>query len=392
MKLGFAVLVAAYMLSQFYRAFLAVLSGPLEADIGATPDDLATASGLLFLVFAAVQIPVGSALDRFGPRWTGGIMLALGGAGGAFVFALATAPIHISIAMGLIGFGCAPILMAAYYIIARNYPPMVFATLAGAVIGIGSLGNLAGAAPLTWAVTAWGWRETMAGMGVATFVVSVLVILWVKDPPRVVSDAKGSVWQLLVMPALWPVFAIMIVAYAPAAGLRGLWAGPYARDVFGADDTVVGHVTLIMGLAMVAGNFAYGPLDRLLGTRKWVVFGGNVIVVMALYALWAWPAAGVWTGAALLAVVGLAGASFPMIVAHGRAFIPAHLVGRGVTLINLCAIGGVGVMQIVTGRIHFAATQSGASSAEVFSQIFLAFAVTMTVGVVLYLFAQDRTD
>ena len=34
-----------------------------------------------------------------------------------------------------------------------------------------------------------------------------------------------------------------------------------------------------MGLAMVAGNFAYGPLDRLLGTRKWLVFGGNGLML-----------------------------------------------------------------------------------------------------------------
>ena len=53
MKSGLIVLCLAYVLSQFFRAFLAVLSLDLERDIGATPEDLAFASGLWFLVFAA---------------------------------------------------------------------------------------------------------------------------------------------------------------------------------------------------------------------------------------------------------------------------------------------------------------------------------------------------
>jgi hypothetical protein len=45
-----------------------------------------------------------------------------------------------------------------------------------------------------------------------------------------------------------------------------MWIGPYFADVHGADQardrpgSVSGS-----GLAMVAGNFAYGPLDRWLG-------------------------------------------------------------------------------------------------------------------------------
>ena len=68
MYLGIAILCIAYILSQFFRSFLAVLSSVLANDIGAQPDDLAYALGLLFFVFAVMQIPVGWGLDRFGPR------------------------------------------------------------------------------------------------------------------------------------------------------------------------------------------------------------------------------------------------------------------------------------------------------------------------------------
>ena len=46
MQAGLVLLCLAYVLSQFFRAFLAVLTGALAQDIGAGPDDLATAVGL----------------------------------------------------------------------------------------------------------------------------------------------------------------------------------------------------------------------------------------------------------------------------------------------------------------------------------------------------------
>ena len=105
MQAGLILLCLAYVLSQFFRAFLAVLSGVLQKDIGAGPEDLAFASGLWFLSFAAMQLPVGWALDRIGPRLTSAVLLLIGGAGGAALFAVATTPDHIDIAMLLIEIG-----------------------------------------------------------------------------------------------------------------------------------------------------------------------------------------------------------------------------------------------------------------------------------------------
>ena len=74
---GIIALTLGYTLSQFYRAFLAVLSQTLQTELGATPGDLALSSGMWFLTFALMQLPVGWALDRIGPRRTAAVVLAL---------------------------------------------------------------------------------------------------------------------------------------------------------------------------------------------------------------------------------------------------------------------------------------------------------------------------
>ncbi len=392
MKVSLFFLVLGYLLSQFYRSFLAVLAGLLQTDLGVTPEDLAFASGLWFLVFALFQLPVGWALDRFGPRRTTALMLGLGGTGGAALFALAQNALHIHLAMALLGIGCAPVLMASYYIFARSFRPAIFATLAGAVIGFGSLGNILGALPMAWAAEAFGWRSSLLAIGFITAIVSVVLWFVVQDPPKAEAPdgAEGSLLDILRIPALWLMLPLLIVNYAPAAGLRGLWVGPFYADLYGATATGIGQVTLLMALAMIAGNFAYGPLDRLVGTRKGVILTGNLLGAAALIALAAFPLSGFWQAAILFAAIGFFGASFPVLMAHGRSYVPPHLTGRGVTFLNLCSIGGVGLVQAISGPVHRAG--QAASPEAAYQTLFLFFGLLLLIGCIIYAFAQDRTD
>ncbi len=390
MYAGIACLVAGYVFSQFYRAFLAVLTPVLKTDLGVTAEDLSMASGLWFLAFAAMQLPVGEALDRIGPRRTVSILLALGGAGGAAVFALARGPGALNLSMALIGVGCAPVLMSAFYIFARSFPPAVVGTLAGMTVGTGSLGNILGSLPLAWAAGAFGWRACLWVMAALTLVMAAGLAVLVRDPPKVVHDEKGSILDLLRMPKFWPLLVMMFVCYYPAAGLRGLWIGPYFEDVYAADQTRIGVASLVMALAIVAGNYAYGPLDRVFGTRKGVILAGNLLCAACVLGLWAAPAGGEIFAMAMFAGIGVFGASFPMVLTHGRAFVPAHLTGRGVTLLNFSGIGAVGVAQIVTGRVFAVAPAEPATAP--YAAVFLTIALSLLAGLAVYAFAEDRTD
>lgn len=388
MNAGIALLAFAYVLSQFFRAFLAVLSPFLGPDIGATPEDLAFASGLWFIAFAAMQPPIGWALDTIGPRRTATVLLLLGGGGGAAVFATATAPLHISIAMALIGVGCAPVLMASYYIFALEHPPARFAALAAMMVVIGMLGNLVASYPMTIAAETMGWRAALWGLGGLTTLTALGIFVLVRDPQKVVSDTKGSFAEVLKIRALWFIFPLMLVSYAEVGALRGLWVGPYLTEVFNAPPRVIGQATLAMGIAMVLGPLAYGPLDRVFNTRKWVIFIGSFVVLAATVVLYLTADQSVLWVTAFMCILAFFGSTYPAIMSHGRSFLPPHLVGRGVTMLNLCSIGGVGIAQFITGRIYTVTATDNSPTAP-FEMILLFFALILAVGLVIYLFSKD---
>jgi len=276
--------------------------------------------------------------------------------------------------------------------VARSFPAAAFATMAAFILGVGSLGNIGAAFPLTVFVELFGWRVSIAMIGLVTVAVAGLCYAIVKDPPKVITTQKGSVLDLLRMRALWFILPLVLVNYAPAAGLRGLWIGPYFTEVFGSTVAQVGTVTTVMALAMIAGNFFYGPLDRLFGTRKWVIFFGNLSGASLCIALYLFGSNSFWTAAGIMAAIGFFGASFPILVAHGRSFFPEHLIGRGVTLINLFGIGGVGVMQNLSARIYDTKITNAATPIISYNAVIMLFCVTMLLGLAIYLFSQDRTD
>jgi predicted MFS family arabinose efflux permease len=297
---------------------------------------------------------------------------------------------HINIAMALIGVGCSPVLMASYYIFAREYPPAQFAFLASVMVGLGSLGNLVAAYPTAFAADMIGWRNTLWVLCGLSSLVAVGTLVLVRDPARVLGESKGSLSELMRMRVLWFIFPLIGVTYAISGAVRGLWIGPYLRDVFGADTALVGQASLFMGIAMVAGALAYGPADTFFRSRKWMIAGGTAITLIAGGALIAMPASSLALSVILMCIIGFFGATYPVIMAHGRSFLPPHLIGRGVTMLNLFSIGGVGVAQFLSGRVYSAALPA-ISPAAPYTAVFILFTATLLVGFIIYLFSRDST-
>lgn len=393
MRAGLVALTLGYALSQFYRAFLAVLAPLLQAELGATAEDLAFASGMWFATFAVAQWPVGHALDTVGPRRTAGVLM-LSAALGAAVFAGATGPRALAVAMGLIGIGCAPVLMAAFYIFARVFPPKVFASLGGVLIGVSSVGDVASSLPLAWAAEAFGWRACIWAIAGLTTVIALAVLAFVEDPVRLdAPEGAAGIGRMFARPAVLLLLPLVVVQYAPLAGVRGLWAGPYLADVHGLDSSAIGKAVLAMGLAVVFGNLTYGQLDRLFGTRKGAILAGNLLLAVTLVALAAWPAVGLLPAVVLLCGVGFFGASYPLLMAHGRSFFPPHLAGRAVSFLNLATIGGAALAQVASGPLHAAvhAARPGSATAP-YAATFLFFGLLVAAGCLPYAFSRDRLD
>lgn len=386
----FLTFLAAYVLSQFYRSFLAVIAPELAKELMLGPQALGNLQALWVLGFVATQFPVGWALDTVGPRRTVSLQM-LAAVAGALLFASARSAVSLNIAMLLIGAGCGSIYMGAIYMFGRIAAPQRFALLCSWLLGLGTAGNLMAASPLAWAAQSIGWRGAMVAMAVATAFSALSVLLLIRDPVRITTHGSrglfSGIGEILKIRALWPILPITGVSYAVVLAERGLWAGPFFSSVYGLDPLARGNALLVMAAAMSAGAMAYGPLDRLLGTRKWVVFGG-VAVTAACFAALALPGLPLGGAIILMGLIGGFGMTYGVLMAHGRSFVPDHLLGRGITLLNVLFIGGAGVLQPLSGRL-MTAMQDQPPAAS-YATLHLIFAALLVAGLLVYAFSRDN--
>jgi hypothetical protein len=110
LRLYFAF-AAGYLLSYLFRSVNAVISPELTHELGLAPASLGLLTSAYFVAFAAMQIPAGMLLDRYGPRRVEPLLLLLAGTG-ALAFALADSVAGLVAARALIGGGVAVCLMA----------------------------------------------------------------------------------------------------------------------------------------------------------------------------------------------------------------------------------------------------------------------------------------
>lgn len=230
--------------------------------------------------------------------------------------------------------------MGFVVVCARWFPPDRLATAAAVVLAVGGTGNLMAATPLAYAADHMGWRGAF-------------------------------------------------VAYSAMATVLTLWAGPYLADVHGLDGIARGNV-LLPSIGLIAGPLCYGPLDRLLDTRKWLVVGGALITAGVLLALVLLAHPPLWLAATLLTLLGFVGTYSIMITAYGRAIFPERLVGRAVTIVNFANFTGVAVMQFVIGALvgSFEATD-GAAPEAAYRLAFGFLAATLIVPLVFYIRVGD---
>ena len=387
-------LAAIYLVSQFLRNSVGVIAPDLAREIGLNAAEIGLLSSAFFFSFAAAQIPLGIALDRYGPKRCM-LLCAVVAFLGALAFAVATTPAGLVTARVLMGLGSSCYLMAPLALYAKRFPPERFTLLAGIQIGIGTVGTLFVTAPLAWASAAIGWRATF--LVVAGFVVAcaILVALVVREDSadrtdigkrETLRESLRGVLEVTRMPSFWPVFLMNVVAYSSYVLIVGLWGGPFLSDVYDYGLTARGDLLMLPAISHIIGVVVWGHVERYFGTYKPLVLAGALATAAALGLLAALGKPEPRTLAIWLTVFGCLPAFIPVLIAHGRSFLPPHLIGRGMTLFNIGTMGGTFVVQLVSGAlIELFPAQGGVYPLDAYRLVFAAQAAAIMVASAAYL-------
>ena len=196
----FLAFAGAYSLSALVRAIIATLSPVLSLEFSLQSRDLGLLAGGYFLGFAATQLPLGTWLDRHGPKRVILCFLAVAVVG-CLVFSAASSFSGLLIGRVLIGMGVSACLMAPLSGFRRwlDVPSLLRAN--SWMLMSGSLGMLASTLPVQWLLPLVGWRALFWALAslvlVAMAVIALVVPEWTSGPADT-TDAPAryaEVWK-----------------------------------------------------------------------------------------------------------------------------------------------------------------------------------------------------
>jgi predicted MFS family arabinose efflux permease len=352
----FISFAAGYFLSYLFRTVNAVISPDLVKALNLDAADLGFLTSTYFISFAAMQLPLGILLDRFGPRRVEAVLLLIAAAGAA-VFALADGMSGLTWGRALIGFGVSACLMASYKALILWFPPERLPLYSGMILACGGLGALSATAPVEAALKLTDWRGVFFILAGLTLLAAAILFFLVPEkhsdrPPERLATQLAALKEIFTDHFFWRVVPFSAASQAAFMAIQTLWAGPWLRDVAGLDRAAVAEHLFATAAAMALGFVSMGFVAAQLAKRGvplFVVSTSSMLIFAGLHV----PLVMGWTNWAYVVWIayGFFGTASTINYSVLAQSFPLHLAGRVNTSFNLiaflstfCAQWGMGLV------------------------------------------------
>ena len=180
--LMWGLVAALYLIGFFQRMAPAVMVDELMRDFSIGGAVLGNLSAAYFYSYAVMQIPSGLLVDSVGPRkvstWG-----CFGAAVGILIFAWGPNLWFAYLGRLLIGCSVAVAWVSCMKLAGNWFPSNRFASVTGIALLFGNVGGVLAGVPLSEIVSWFGWRAAMAGSGVVTLGVAIVIWFVVRDDP-----------------------------------------------------------------------------------------------------------------------------------------------------------------------------------------------------------------
>ena len=374
----FLCFALAYFLSYAFRTINAVIAPDLLQDIGLQNADLGLLSAAYFLSFAALQLPLGIWLDRYGPRRTEALLLLIAAAGAA-IFAYSSSLSGLWLGRALIGVGVSACLMAPLKAYRQWFSPAQQSQLASWMLVAGTSGALAATIPVSAALPLIGWRGVFWIMCGMVLLASAAIFFLLKKVEETqarenagTSTAADAAAQGLGYAHIFAsrhfrrMGMLGIVNHGSLSAIQTLWAGPWMTTVLGMSKQQTAQILFAFNLCQmlaflvmswwaprhISHDGARGiPMIRVIA----IGLGGTILVqlwMLTTTAAWSWA---LWVLLAVCVTV------TPLTQTSVSLSFPAALAGRANSAFNLSVFVGSFIVQWGIGLLIDLFASHGAS-------------------------------
>jgi MFS family permease len=285
--IGAWLLVAVYYFFQYaLRSAPSVMIPELTGAFGVNALGVSAIVGMFYYGYSPFSLVAGTSIDRFGAKRVipiGAAVVAIG----ALLFGTGNVTLA-NIGRFLQGAGGAFALIGAVYLITKNFPASVAASLIGATQMFGMAGGSAGqflVGPIIKSGVTWD-RFWLYASCLGVVISGVLLVLLPKETPKATPTGAGAFSALLR--SLGKVFRnpqsllcgfISGLLFIPTTILGMTWGVRLLQEARGREFEAAVTLAASIPIGWMIGCPLLGFISDRLGRRKPVIFGGALMLL-----------------------------------------------------------------------------------------------------------------
>ena len=337
-----------------------VMSSELMHDFSITSQSLGVLVGMYFYSYAAMQIPGGVLMDRFGPHRLLTLATAIC-ALSTVAFGMTDNFVTACVARLMIGLGSAFAAVGAMKLAASWFPPQRFAFLTGLMVTIGMLGAIGGQAPLALLIDYFGWRNSMEILGAVGLLIAILILLIAKDAPDKSQTTMhhpieeepllSSLLALIKNKQLWLVATYGGLMYMSTPVFCGLWGVPFLMFKMHLSKTVAANYISLVFIGWAVAGPLWGLFSNRLGERKppmrYATIGALITSSLFIFA----PIKSGLILQVLLFTFGVFSAGFLPAFAVAKELCSKRYVATSLSFMNMMNMVGIALAQPLIGFV-----------------------------------------
>lgn len=246
-------------------------------------------SGVYYIGYSLMHLPIGIMLDRFGPRkiMSGCILLTVVGLL-PLIFASHWAfPIAGRV---LIGMGSSAAILGVFKIIRMTFSEKRFARMLSLSVTIGLIGAIYGGGPVSYMCSAWGYQtviQLFAATGIALAAATYWIVPNIQKPERnsVISDVKEVIGNKRV---IWTCLCAGLMV-GPLEGFADVWGTAFLKQVYGFEGGLAASLPSMIFIGMCFGAPVLSMIAEKLGNALITIAGAGALMALCFFSQLAYP-------------------------------------------------------------------------------------------------------
>lgn len=291
-------------------------------------------SGIYYVGYSLMHLPIGIMLDRFGPKKVLPICI--------FMMVIGLLPIIFAehwaypiIGRALIGMGSSAAILGSFKVIRLTFSEVHFTRMLSLTVTIGLIGAIYGGGPVNYMCSTMGYKSVVALFAVAGLILGIITYLII---PGIETTSKTTILndikEVLTTPKVIIICLLAGLMVGPLEGFADVWGTAFLKQNYGFDDHLASTLPSLIYVGMCFGSpllsFAAEKTNSYFGT----IITAAIIMSVSFFTL-AFDHVTMGSMGTMFVVIGVCCAYQILAIYKASTYVKEHVVGLTTAVANM---------------------------------------------------------